>query len=589
MEIIDGIYKIEDIKLGSGSFSDVFLGRNILNNQLVAIKKILLKNLKIKMGSGQNILNKLSIEIDMMQQLDHPNIVKYYDVVKTEECWYIIMEYCNAGTFDDVIKYHEMIHTKSLTFNREASTYYYMSQLKDALNYIRKKGYIHRDIKPMNILLTEQNNFLSYSSSSFNPDGTHHKKKSAKNLTMDVEDNKSKDKISDWHYYQNLIVKLADFGLARHYLENEETLMDTICGSPLYMAPELLIDMHYNSKADLWSYGVVMYEMLFGIPPNTGTSIMQLKKNLQNKKIDFHLNKNLTPECFDLLINLLNKDYKKRIDWTNFCNHKWFFCWSNFDIREKEIKIYQNQTNNVKPKIENQKVDEIKTAIKTEPINYNPLISQNKFSLELSNYLIDIPIISKNTSNLSKMVISDYQLYSVPANENKNTLDHSDDSNNSDNSNNSNNSSDDLQFKNSDDSQDSTCHLTYGSNLGIIPSESPPFYDHFNYHNVTQNKSPTNQIHYTSEKIMNLSPTKISNLSQIDIQDFILINPNDILDNKSPTNKSSTNKSPTNKSPTNKSIPIPIKYKKSYTPSAMSFISSPISYISGVFGRNNTN
>src|ERR1700733_12757998 len=273
MEILNDKYKLSNVKLGSGSFSDVFLGTDISTGDNVAIKIISLEK-------NKHILDKVFSEIEIMKKMNHINIVKYYDFFKGKDNWYIVMEYCDRG------------------------------KLKDALIYLRKIGYIHRDIKPMNVL-------LSIGKSSQNSD-------------------------KSFDYDRNFVLKLSDFGLAKNY-SNSENMMETICGSPLYMAPELLIDMKYNDRADLWSFGVVMYELLFGSLPNMASNILQLKSNLLNKNIDFHLNKDFTTDCFDLLTKLLQKDPKMRIDWDNFLVHKWF-TYNDFDKKMDPIAIPLKKT-----------------------------------------------------------------------------------------------------------------------------------------------------------------------------------------------------------------------------------------------------
>jgi len=329
MEIIGGKYKIENIKLGSGTFSTVWLGANIVTDEPVAIKKIPLSH-------KQSLLDKVSIEIETMKQMNHPNIVKYYDVVKTESEWYIIMEHCDAGNFQDVIKFNEaQSKLKKISFVREANTFYYMNQLKEALSYLRQKGLIHRDIKPANVLLK-------------------------RTLDMPV----------DYYHTGGLIVKLADFGLAKFHYDNEASMNNTICGSPLYMAPELLIDMKYGPKADLWSYGIILYEFLHGTNPSIASNIPQLRKNLITKEINFHLGRNFTPDCFDLLIQLLNKDQDKRIEWTKFFNHRWFVYWSSSTIEEKEAILLKNGIKSDMPPIKYQyskSVPDIISFPKTPP------------------------------------------------------------------------------------------------------------------------------------------------------------------------------------------------------------------------------
>jgi len=158
---------------------------------------------------------------------------------------------------------------------------------------------------------------------------------------------------TDWDKSHNLIIKVADFGLARNQRENDN-MLNTICGSPLYMAPELLINEQYNSKVDLWSYGIIMYEMLFGEYPVFASTIQQLKKHIKQKSIDFHLNKNFTPECFDLLTKLLEKDQDARISWENFFDHEWFHIWNN-SLEEQFINanIYKKENSEISHKNSN--------------------------------------------------------------------------------------------------------------------------------------------------------------------------------------------------------------------------------------------
>lgn len=322
MEIIDDKYRIEKDRVGTGGFSEVFLGTNLTNKQNVAIKILSLEQKK-------NIIDKIKIEVEIMQKFNHPNIVTYYDISKTNLNWYIIMEYCNGGTLEDVIKYNEIESKNSLNFNREANTYYYLSQLKNALKYIRDQGYIHRDIKPMNVLLVRQEQNIS---DSFSEIDTLFK-------SDDLTKSQEKIYIANYNFTEKLIVKLADFGLAKNYKQNEEIMMNTICGSPLYMAPELLIDNNYNSKADLWSFGVIMYEMLYGNNPHAATNLAQLKKYLQNKEINFHFGKNFTKYCFDILTKLLSKNPKNRLDWSYFFKHEWFIYWNERCGKENDLTV----------------------------------------------------------------------------------------------------------------------------------------------------------------------------------------------------------------------------------------------------------
>ncbi|AGD92578.1 putative serine threonine-protein kinase [Megavirus lba] len=339
MQLINNKYEIQNIELGSGGFSKVYLGIDIDTGENVAIKKIPLKQDKI---SSQELMNKLSIEIEIMQKLDHPNIVKYYDVYKNNKYWFIIMEYCNAGTLGKVIEYNEMSSKNDIHFDREENSHYYLHQLVSALEYIINLGYIHRDIKPLNVLLSSENN--DWDGKNY---GTNEK----------------------------LIVKLADFGLAKEFTKCENELMKSLCGSPAYMAPEILLNPNaaYDSKIDIWSFGVIMYQLLFGKHPNRAQNINHLKELLENKRIEFNYNKNFSKHCYDLLKSVLTKDQKNRIEWSDLFNHEWFYYWKNID-KDSNILIHNNIIDNKniqnKPKLFQDISDAIGSSNLTRIKNY---------------------------------------------------------------------------------------------------------------------------------------------------------------------------------------------------------------------------
>ena len=354
MEIINEKYRMENTMLGSGGFSKVYLGTDLTTNQPIAIKMVDLTQRNLQ---NENALKNLKSEIIFMQNMNHPNIVKYYDVVKTSTNWYIIMECCSGMTIHDVIKFNDMMSKKkSLDFNREANTYYYLNQLKEALDYLRQIGCTHRDIKPMNILLTTQSLTdlsLSDSGTIFKSDSVTEEQIDQQPLRTRVDEQLLANKINEskLDYKEKLVVKLADFGLSRSYLDTEESLMKTICGSPAYMAPELFFNKEYNSKADLWAVGVIMYELLFGFNPQMQNAIRveQIISNLKSQDINFNLNKNFTPNCFDLLKKLLQKNPDHRISWTDFFNHKWFTYWKNIIDNDENIFNFKNLRDSTNP------------------------------------------------------------------------------------------------------------------------------------------------------------------------------------------------------------------------------------------------
>jgi serine/threonine protein kinase len=304
-------YKIYRYKqIGSGSFSVVHLGEDLSGNK-VAIKLITLDNQKFisSPGKKEQFISKLELENSIMKQLSHPNIVSYFDVIKLETTWYIIMEYCNMGTLEDVIHYLDCFRNEDII--KEMHAYYYLNQLKDALHYLHSLNYLHRDIKPGNIFLT----------------------KSRKETTFGM-----------YHYSEKIILKLGDFGLAKTYKEEENIMINTFCGSPLYMPPEMLSESPYNTTVDLWSFGIILYQMVFGCLPINARDFFTLKKMINEQEIDFHPQNSLTNDCTDILMKLLTKNNKMRISWKNFFNHSWFIKWG--EIFNSPDKLHELEEKN---------------------------------------------------------------------------------------------------------------------------------------------------------------------------------------------------------------------------------------------------
>lgn len=365
MEIIHNRYRIEKHKLGSGSFSVVYMGTDLQLNRKVAIKQI-------QLAGKSDIISKVTPEVEIMKKLDHVNIVRYYDVCELSDYLYIVMEHCNAGSLQNVITFNDREGIKK-DFNREANTYYFMNQLKDALNYIRSEGYVHRDIKPMNVLLTKEANLSNSIDTDCGDLNILFENKQNISVFVNSDLDCTKPNIN-----YKLVVKLADFGLARQHIDNEDSLLKTYCGSPKYMGPELLLDMKYNSKTDLWSYGVIMYEMLFGVGPIEARTIEDLKRQLRKKDINFHLNKKYTPNCFDLLTKLLVKDYESRIDWVSFFSHPWFTWW------EKQFALSSstdNETSSTPPT-----TSTIIEKSRPHSISIPPLKTNNLTKMEVTDY-----------------------------------------------------------------------------------------------------------------------------------------------------------------------------------------------------------
>jgi len=259
-------------KLGKGAYSKVYKGYikqigsdNEHDREWVAIKKMNLSQLRAH--------DFLENEIDIMKRLNHPNILNMIDVIEQrnssdEKILYIVLEMCGGGDLKKMVRHRRM---------KEKYAVVYFRQIADGLQYLRSKNIIHRDLKPHNVLLTSDRKTL----------------------------------------------KIADFGFAK--MIGSEALAETMCGSPLYMAPEILLKKPYTSKADLWSVGVMLYEVLCATHPfGNVESIIGLVHKVEKDDIQFPNSAKISPLGIDLLKRLLKKDPHQRIGWSEFFNHKWF-------------------------------------------------------------------------------------------------------------------------------------------------------------------------------------------------------------------------------------------------------------------------
>tara|TARA_B110000238_G_C16123803_1_gene438307 strand:+ start:810 stop:2081 length:1272 start_codon:yes stop_codon:yes gene_type:complete len=223
-----------------------------------------IKNINIDKPKDIEIIKN---EFNIMRKLSHINIIKVYELIIDDNLNNInlILEYFENG---DLSKY---LNGSLLT---ECYANNFSIQIKNGLEYLMSKDILHRDIKPQNILVSKNN-----------------------------------------------ILKITDFGLSKYISSNE--LMATICGSPLYMAPEILKHKQYTVKSDIWSFGIIIYEMIYGFIPFKSDNIYNLIKKIDNCNILFKKT-NITPECIDLIISMLQKNPDKRIDWKELFEHKWF-------------------------------------------------------------------------------------------------------------------------------------------------------------------------------------------------------------------------------------------------------------------------
>ena len=222
-----------------------------------------IKQINISKIKKRRIIN----EFNILRKLSHINIIKVFDIImpsENENYIYILLDYYEFG---DLGKYIRTTYMNNITINN------FSIQIKDGLNYLFNNNIVHRDIKPQNILLSKNN-----------------------------------------------ILKIIDFGLSKTFTVD---MMDTICGSPLYMAPEIIMNKQYTIKSDIWSFGIIIYEMVYGFIPFKSNNIVGIIHSLKNKELKFSTY-NVPEECINLLKSMLVQDPANRISWSSLFIHPWF-------------------------------------------------------------------------------------------------------------------------------------------------------------------------------------------------------------------------------------------------------------------------
>ncbi|CAG5045921.1 unnamed protein product [Parnassius apollo] len=187
-----------------------------------------------------------------------------------------LLKYCNGGDLADYLQANRLLSENTIRI--------FLRQLAEAMRAIHAKGIVHRDLKPQNILLTH--NVAS-------PRTPHP---------------------------AEITLKIADFGFAR-FLE-EGNMAVTLCGSPMYMAPEVIMSLKYDAKADLWSLGTIVYQCLTGKAPFQATTPHELKAFYENS-VDLQpkMPAGTSPELCNLLIGLLRRNPRERMPFEVFFNH----------------------------------------------------------------------------------------------------------------------------------------------------------------------------------------------------------------------------------------------------------------------------
>ena len=245
---------VDDFKvikvIGRGGYGKVCLVQFKHTNELYAMK-----SLKKDILLDEDQVESTLLEKKILQNINHPFLVGMDFCFQTEERVYFVLPFLRGGELFN--------HLRKSRFFPENKVRFYASIIGLALDYLHKNGIIYRDIKPENILLDE--------------DG---------------------------------YLKLIDFGMAKILKEDEKA--NSFCGTPEYLAPEIITGEGHNRMADWWSYGILLYEMLFGVPPFFCDNIEKMYLLIIKAELKFPQKLKISEEAKDLLIKLLVKNQKER-------------------------------------------------------------------------------------------------------------------------------------------------------------------------------------------------------------------------------------------------------------------------------------
>ncbi|CAI2386109.1 unnamed protein product [Moneuplotes crassus] len=239
-------------KLGKGTYGEVLKLRDKMSGEFRACKSFIKANYK------KEKISLLYNEVRILRMMDHPNIVKVYDYYEDCDRFHIIMEYCEGGELFEYI-------SKAGVFTEDMASHI-MKQILSAIAYLHSQNILHSDLKAENIMLVEKND-------------------------------------------DDFFIKLIDFGMATKYEQKKSHIQ----GTPYYIAPEVLKNC-YDSKADIWSLGVLIYILLLGAPPFKASSLKEIFKKILVGKIDFskEICGSLSEDSLEFIKELLKYDPEER-------------------------------------------------------------------------------------------------------------------------------------------------------------------------------------------------------------------------------------------------------------------------------------
>ena len=298
-------------ELGAGSFGHVYLVTHKKTKANYAIKAIDKRN-------KTNIEEKpyFRREVEVMYKIHHPNVVKLFGHFEDNNYCYFIMEYIPIGNLFGIIPKDK---------KKRISSQIVASLMKDIISAVyflhnMNPPIIHRDIKPENVLLAEK-----------------------------------------------LTAKLTDFGWSNYIQEDEKRT--TVCGTPIYLAPEIIKEQGHDEKVDIWCIGVLLFELATGTVPFPGNDIETLESNILKLKIQWP--KDINIEAKNLISKILKLDPNARISLPEMLNHHFI---TKYFPNASECLIKPDESIKYKPFI----------ISKDDPNNWDPVIHENKINININ-------------------------------------------------------------------------------------------------------------------------------------------------------------------------------------------------------------
>uniref|UniRef100_A0A8C5QWQ1 Serine/threonine kinase 33 n=1 Tax=Leptobrachium leishanense TaxID=445787 RepID=A0A8C5QWQ1_9ANUR len=261
-------------RLGQGSFGVVIEATHRNTGNKWAIKKVNRKK------AGSSAVKMLEREVSILKIVKHENIIHLEEVFETPERMYLVMELCESGELREILRQKQRF--------TEPETRHIIHCLASAVSYLHKNDIVHRDLKLENIL---------------------------------VKSDESEDP-----NVMLLNIKVTDFGLAEQRGGvGSENMLQATCGTPMYMAPEVINDHYYTQQCDVWSAGVIMYMLLSGEPPFKAKSEEKLFEQIRKGEMNFSADvwQSVSEAARDVLQRLLNVDPAHRMTARELLDHPW--------------------------------------------------------------------------------------------------------------------------------------------------------------------------------------------------------------------------------------------------------------------------